>query len=86
MERNRLPCAGEKRRKLLCGHCSNFLSKSTYYRHRTSYFNARTNVWMTESDAEVQSNSDSSNEEDNIDSTPDDSITDVDLDPEKGNN
>ena len=45
-----------------------------------------TNVWMTESDAEVQSNSDSSSEEDNIDSTPDDSITDVDLDPEKGNN
>ena len=41
---------------------------------------------MTESDAEVQSNSDSSSEEDNIDSMPDDSITDVDLDPEKGIN
>ena len=85
MERSRLPCAGEKRRKLLCGHCNNFLSKSTYYRHRANYFNARANVWMTERDTKVQSNSDSSSHEDNIDSSPDDTM-DVDRDPEIGIN
>ena len=36
----------EKSKKLvLCGHCDEYVSKSTFYQHRRLYYNFRTQKW-----------------------------------------
>ena len=35
-------------RRIYCPHCSEYLSKSGYYRHRETYYNAQEHRWRTE--------------------------------------
>ena len=41
-----------KRRKLLCGHCDCYLPKTTYYRHRSNFYNLVTKKWTIQSDVQ----------------------------------
>ena len=34
-----------QRKRLFCDHCDTFLPKSTYYRHKSAYFNIVTRKW-----------------------------------------
>ena len=36
------------RDKLFCGHCTQFLSKSTFYRHKADFYNCVANEWLHE--------------------------------------
>ena len=49
---------GRKRRRVHCEHCKEFLSKSTYYRHRMRYFNAVSKQWVTIEDHNDSTSSD----------------------------
>ena len=60
------PRAGEKRRRVYCEHCKNYLSKSTYNRHRMRYFDALNNQWVTTSSTEDYTVSTSSDSEGSI--------------------
>lgn len=33
---------------MFCGHCSQYVSKSTYYRHRDTYYNKEKREWSKE--------------------------------------
>ena len=37
--------AGVKRRRIYCEHCENHLTKSTYYRHKSKFFDVATKTW-----------------------------------------
>lgn len=51
------------RQKLFCGHCNDYLPKSTFYRHRDSFFNPASDEWQTRSDDVIaSSNSDRARE------------------------
>ena len=52
---------GSKRKRdlLLCGHCNNYVSKSTYYRHRDAFFDPVLEKWERENpllESNVQEN------------------------------
>ena len=38
------------RQKHYCPHCNDYLPKSTFYRHRDSFFNPVSIKWLSESD------------------------------------
>ena len=56
------PPRGIKRK--YCDHCENYLSKSTYYRHRSKYYNIATGKWIKVSDTTNPSSSSSASDED----------------------
>ena len=39
------------RQKHFCGHCNDYLPKSTFYRHRDSFFNPVSNEWQRRDNA-----------------------------------
>lgn len=36
---------GVKRKRIYCEHCENHLTKSTYYRHKSKFFDVATKTW-----------------------------------------
>ena len=55
---------GVKRRRHYCEHCEGYLSKSTYYRHRSKYYNIATGKWIKVSDITNPNSSSSADDED----------------------
>ena len=70
-----LPPRRIKRKRVYCDHCDNYLSKSTYYRHRSKYYNIATGKWIKVSDATNPSSSSSASDEDNNTSRDEDEET-----------
>ena len=70
---------GRTRRRIFCPHCEEFVSKTTYYRHRDNYFDLQTNEWRIKGcryarDSMEEDICSSSDDESN--STPEDSQED----------
>ena len=42
-----------KRGRKYCEHCDSLLAKSTYYLHRSQFYDAESNVWRKRKDTEV---------------------------------
>ena len=40
--------ANRQRSKMFCGHCSQYVSKSTYYRHRRTFYDKKIRQWSKE--------------------------------------
>ena len=36
-----------KARRKLCPHCGEFVTKSTFYRHKSKFFNKHTKIWVS---------------------------------------
>ncbi len=43
------PSRKRVRASVLCPHCDQYLSKSSYYRHKSSFYNKVTKQWLTSS-------------------------------------
>ena len=41
-----VPRPKRPRRSLLCPHCEEVVSKTTYYRHKAAYYNESENEWL----------------------------------------
>ena len=48
-----------QRSKMFCGHCSQYLSKSTYYRHRQAFYDKKRREWLKEKPVSSNSSSES---------------------------
>ena len=58
-------CRGIKVRRIFCPHCGEWVTKSTFYRHKNKFFNNRTKTWIENVGASRRSScSDSSDESD----------------------
>ena len=45
------PCPKRRsRERIFCGHCSEYLPKTTFYRHRDTFFNSVSNEWNKQDD------------------------------------
>ena len=42
------PRVGDKRRRVYCEHCVEYLKKSTYYRHKRRFFDPQSKTWAKE--------------------------------------
>ncbi len=55
--------AGRRRRRIFCPHCEEYVSKTTYYRHRDSHYDVQKNEWRSghyqaQMDGDIGSSSD----------------------------
>ena len=50
-----LPRPKRPRRSVLCPHCAETVSKTTYYRHKAVYFDERTQEWSRKVDSSESS-------------------------------
>ena len=55
---------GVKRRRNYCEHCESHVSKSTFYRHKSQFYDVSTRTWIKASDAHVECCSSSLDSED----------------------
>ena len=53
---------GVKRRRSYCEHCETDVSKSTFYRHKSRFFDVSTGTWIKASEAHIDSYSSSSSD------------------------
>ena len=54
---------GIKQRRNYCERCESYLTKSTFYCHRSKYYNTATGKWVKVCDITVSSSSTSSDED-----------------------
>ena len=71
---------GVKQRRNYCEHCESYLTKSTFYRHRSKYHNTATGKWAKLCDITVSSSSTSSDEDSSCASHDEDSSSSHDVD------
>lgn len=55
---------GVKRRRNYCKHCESHVSKSTFYRHKSQFYDVSTRTWIKAVDAHVECSSSSLDSED----------------------
>ena len=71
---------GVKRRRNYCEHCESYLTKSTFYRHRSKYYNTATGKWVKVCDITVSNSSTSSDEDSSCASRDEDSSSSCEVD------
>lgn len=54
-----------ERAKLLCPHCNEMVSKTTFYRHKSTFYNRRLRKWGPAVESKVDNGSTSSSDDDN---------------------
>ena len=59
---------GMRGRRRLCPHCSELVSKATYFRHKRSFYESQTKQWRTTNDEQLPVSA--SSEEDDDSATP----------------
>ena len=50
-------CGRGKARRIFCPHCEDFVTKSTFYRHKIKFFNKHTKTWNENTGRSVDSES-----------------------------
>ena len=54
-----------ERAKLLCPHCNEMVSKTTFYRHKSTFYNRRLRKWGPAVESKADNGSTSSSDDDN---------------------
>jgi len=58
------PLRGVKRRRNYCEHCESHVSESTFYRHKSQFYDVSTRTWIKASEAHIECCSSSLDSED----------------------
>ena len=59
-----------KWRNLFCPHCDQLVSKTTFYRHKRSYYNHSTKQWKTDREKALTNDLSTSSSDDDQDAPP----------------